>query len=234
MRRIGKIVLAFLIVVILLLAGFASWVLFYSHDLPDTAHLGDFAPAVKHQAMGDCVPDTVTAIPFSEIGKTLAGAVAAAEGGVEGDSLLRAELKRNSSVPHRATLSQQIARTLFCNSSERPLHRQVKELRLAIRLDRQFSRQQLFAIYLNRVSFGECGVGVQNASQYLFHKDPVGLTSAEAPLLAGMISRPGYYSPGRHPDRALVRRNEVLDAMVASRQLTPADATQAKNAPLLP
>ena len=106
---------------------------------------------------------------------------------------------------------------MFC-SPEKSLVRHEKELRTALQLDRRFSRRDLFAIAANIYDFGEDQVGVQAASQYFFRKNPVDLSVSEAALLAGLVRAPSYYSAVTHPDRALKRRNEVLDAMILHRK----------------
>ncbi len=101
-----------------------------------------------------------------------------------------------------------------------------------MQLDRQYSRQQLFTIAVNRYYFGDELVGVQGASQYFFRQDPKDLSIAEAALLAGLVRAPHYFSPLNHPDRALTRRNEVLDAMLENHTISTEQAKDAKSRPL--
>jgi membrane peptidoglycan carboxypeptidase len=195
----------------------ADWFFFYSRDLPDMSHLRDFSPSTQKQTTDTCLVGPVIALPFDQIGKNLRDAVTSVE------------------TPSRqgvSAVSVQIARTLFCNS-DRHLTRRVKVLRTAIQLDRRFSKQELFTIYLNRVYLGECGSGVEIASQCLFHKTASSLTPAQAALLAGMIRHPSRFSPLHHPERALERRNEVMDAMVAAGTLSQSAAQSAKSSRLL-
>jgi penicillin-binding protein 1A len=90
----------------------------------------------------------------------------------------------------------------------------------------------LFTIYANRLYLGKELIGVQSASQYFFHKNPGDLDIAEAALLAGLAQGPSYLSPVRHPDRALERRDQVIDAMAQAGSITASEAEAAKNAPL--
>jgi membrane peptidoglycan carboxypeptidase len=78
----------------------------------------------------------------------------------------------------------------------------------------------LGCILTSRVWFGDNQVGVEAASQYYFGKEPNQLDNAEAALLAGLIRAPSRYSPYKHPDRALSRRNEVIDTMVRDHAIT--------------
>lgn len=226
MRKLLWVVLIVFACGALLVLGGACWFYFYSRDLPDMTHLRDFAPASRQQLIDECLAGTVAAIPFDQIGKSLRDAAASLGISAEADS-------QKTSPRSQVDLSLQIARTLLCHSHDKRVVHNLKELRIAIQLDRHFSMQELLTIYLNRVSLGECGSGVENAAQCLFHKSTVDLDSAEAALIAGMINSPSRYSPTRHPDRALARRNAVLDAMVAAGKLSLADANAAKSAPLL-
>ena len=114
----------------------------------------------------------------------------------------------------------------------RALSQETKEFRLAIRLERRYTLQQLFTIYANMVQFGQNLVGVKQASEAIFQRDPRQLSVADAVLIAGLVRAPSFYSPWKHPDRALRRRNEVIDAMAGSSTISAADAQAAKAAPL--
>jgi len=229
MKRLVKILFGLAALVFVLIACGGTWLLFYSRDLPDIEHLSDFAPPIPKQVTDACLDRPVAAVPLDQIGSNLRTAARTVGVDLNRNGALRSLF---SQLP-RATVSTQIARTLFCNSRDRMLTRHFKELRTAIQLDRRFSKEDLLAIYLNRVYLGESGIGVENASQALFHKSSSNLTTAEAALVAGLIRSPTRDSPFRHPDRALARRNEVLEAMVAAGVLPPAEAQSAMSAPLL-
>jgi membrane peptidoglycan carboxypeptidase len=212
----------------------AGWLFYYSRDLPDTSHLDQFVPPAKTQVAGDCLGVAVSAIPFSQFGKNLQDAAITAEPWLNRKGVLASQFGAWKSADHnKSTVSMQIARTLFCNSREKILSRELSELRLAAQLDRHFTREQLFAIYLNRAWFGECGNGVENAAECIFHKSAANLDLSEAALIAGMMRSPAAYSPFKNPDRALARRNEVLDAMAASGKLSQLVAQEAKSQPLV-
>jgi membrane peptidoglycan carboxypeptidase len=120
---------------------------------------------------------------------------------------------------------------MFCEPAK-TLNRQLDEFRVAVRLERRFSRRELFAIFANRLEFGVEIVGVEPASQHFFHKEPNQLLVGEAALLAGLIRAPSYLSPIKHPDRALRRRNEVIDKMLETRTISQSMASTAKSSPL--
>lgn len=232
MRKFKRVTLIAVAGILLLVVCGSSWVLFYSRDLPDIRRLADYAPETERHLIDPCLTGPVTALPFNQISPYLRAAVADVGVDPEGDSVLSTLFKgRGSSLP-RPIVSLQIARTLFCAPSKK-LERHAKELRTAIQIDEHFSKQQRFTIYMNRREFGECGAGVENAAQCLFHKHAVQLNLAEAALLAGVIVSPSRYSPVRHPDRALERRNEVIDKMTAAGHISPDEAASAKLQPLL-
>jgi membrane carboxypeptidase/penicillin-binding protein len=216
MRKIARLTLAVLACVLLAAFGGLGWFFFYSGDLPDISRLRDFAPTNRLVVVDDCLEGPVTAIPYDQIGKNLRDAVASAE--------------YSHGTAHVSVL---IARGLFCHSHDKPLIRHLKETRTKLQLDRRYSEQELLTIYLNRVAMGECGSGVEAASQRLFHKPAVDLSPAQAALIAGMIRSPSGLSPVRHPERAMARRNEVLDAMAAAGTLSQDAAKSAKTEPLL-
>ena len=94
---------------------------------------------------------------------------------------------------------------------------------IALEMEQKLSKQQIFEFYANRVDLGQRGSftisGFAQASQAYFNKDLKDVTPAEAALIAGIIQAPSYLSPYRHPERALERRNLVLDSMVETHAL---------------
>ena len=106
----------------------------------------------------------------------------------------------------------QLARNLFLDQS-RTLERKLKEIVLAIRLERSFSKDEILELYLNRIYFGEGAYGVQAAARRYFSKDVDELTVPEAAMIAGIPANPAAFSPVRHPEAAMNRRNRVLSSM---------------------
>jgi penicillin-binding protein 1A len=214
------------------IVGFA-WLFYDSRGLPDAQSLAQFAPTGVMRVSDPCIKNASVAIPYESIGANLRAALSTAEAG-EDDPGILAETYRgltHHEGHHRAALSWHISRTMFCAPSK-PLSRQFEELRAAVQLERHFSRRQLFTIFANRLEFGRDIVGVELASQQLFQKEPNQLVIGEAALLAGLVRNPLYLSPIKHPDRALLRRNEVVDAMVAAHAISREEAFIAKGVPL--
>jgi penicillin-binding protein 1B len=134
-----------------------------------------------------------------------------------------------------STLTQQLARGFFL-TPEKTIRRKLTEMLIAEELEQKFSKQQIFEFYANWVDLGQRGSfaisGFAEASRAYFNKDLKDITLPEAALLAGLIQRPSYLSPYRHPERALDRRNLVLDTMVETHAITREQADKAKAAPL--
>ena len=134
-----------------------------------------------------------------------------------------------------STLTQQLARGFFL-TPEKTIRRKVTEMLIAEELEQKFTKQQIFDFYANWVDLGQRGSfsisGFAEASKAYFNKDLKDITLPEAALLAGLIQRPSYLSPYRHPERAMDRRNLVLEAMVDTHAITREQADKAKAAPL--
>lgn len=132
-----------------------------------------------------------------------------------------------------STITQQLARNLYDEVGiERSLWRKLKEMVVAVYLEYRYSKEEILALYLNTVPFGGVTYGIQAASRYYFGKDVQSLTLPEAALLVGLLRGPTYYSPYRHPQRALARRNLVIDLMQEAGFISKKEATEAKKAPL--
>jgi len=134
-----------------------------------------------------------------------------------------------------STITMQLSRAFFL-SPEKTFKRKLVEMLIAIELERKFTKQQIFEFYGNRVDLGQRGSftisGFAEASRAYFNKDLQDITLPEAAMLAGLIQAPSYLSPYRHPERALERRNTVLDAMVDTHAITREQADKAKATPL--
>jgi penicillin-binding protein 1B len=134
-----------------------------------------------------------------------------------------------------STLTMQLSRGFFL-TPEKTMKRKLTEMLIAIELEQKFSKQRIFEMYANQVPMGQRGSfsinGFGEASRAYFGKEMKDLTLPEAALLAGIIQRPSYLSPYRHPERVLERRNLVLDSMVETGAITREQADHAKATPL--
>jgi penicillin-binding protein 1B len=131
-----------------------------------------------------------------------------------------------------STLTMQLARGFFL-SPEKHFKRKIIEIVISFQLEHRFNKRQIFEMYANQINLGQRGSfsidGFGEASQAYLGKDVRQLDLAECALLAGMIQRPNYFSPFRHPDRAIDRRNLVLDSMVETGSITKDMAERAKS-----
>jgi penicillin-binding protein 1B len=134
-----------------------------------------------------------------------------------------------------STLTMQLSRNFFL-SPEKHFKRKLIEIVITFQLEHRFTKQQIFEMYANEINLGQRGSfsidGFGEAAQSYFGKDVRQLDLADCALLAGMIQRPNYFSPFRHGDRAIDRRNLVLDSMVETGAITKDQAEQAKAEPL--
>ncbi len=134
-----------------------------------------------------------------------------------------------------STLTQQLARGFFL-TPERTYSRKIREAVISIILEHRFTKQQIFAMYANEIPLGQLGSfsvdGFGEAAQDYFGKDVSQLDLSECALLAGLIQSPSRLNPFRHKDRAIERRNLVLDSMVEIGAITKDQAENAKAEPL--
>ena len=129
-----------------------------------------------------------------------------------------------------STLTQQLARGFFL-TPEQTYARKLAELLIAVQLETRLSKEKILELYVNHVNLGRCGsfnvLGMGEAARAYFDKDTRELTRAEAALLAGLIQRPSYLNPYRHPERAVSRRRTVLRAMLRDEVITEEEFEQA-------
>ncbi len=134
-----------------------------------------------------------------------------------------------------STLTQQLARGFFL-SPEKKITRKLREIMITFQLEARFNKKQIFEMYANEINLGQRGSyainGFGEAAQTFFGKNLRQLDIAESALLAGMIQSPSRLNPYRHPERAMERRNLVLDSMVETGALTASQAERAKAEPL--
>jgi penicillin-binding protein 1B len=134
-----------------------------------------------------------------------------------------------------STLTQQLAKNLFL-SPEKRLKRKMIEVLITFQLEARFNKQQIFEMYANEMNLGHRGSyeinGVGEAAQAFFGKNLSQLDLAQCATLAGLLQNPSYRNPYRHPERAMERRNVVLDSMAETGAITASEAARAKAEPL--
>jgi membrane peptidoglycan carboxypeptidase len=195
-------------------------------------------------------------VSFNQISPTMTNAIIAIEdkrfyqhAGVDVKGALRAALSNSSggSTQGASTITQQYVKNFLINVVDRnnktlqaedqaqTVVRKLREAKMAMTLDQEWSKSNILTGYLNVVQFGHTGIGpygVGAAAAAFFGTTPDKLTVPQSALLAGMVNNPVFYDPYNHPQQALDRRNLVIDKMVENNALTPAAAAQDKKAPL--
>src|SRR5436305_5091706 len=157
-------------------------------------------------------------------------------GGIDWRGVLRALARDVLSLHAKegaSSLTQQLARNSLPLGG-RTLSRKLLEAMVALRIERQFTKQQILELYVNRIYFGNGCYGVETASQAYFAKSASQLNLPEAALLAGLIRSPNRFSPLKNPEGAKTQRNAVLNRMVALKKLSSAEAEEAKRAKITP
>jgi penicillin-binding protein 1A len=142
-----------------------------------------------------------------------------------------ADLHSHSRAQGSSTLTMQLARALFL-SSQKTYSRKLQEIFLTVQIERRFTKDQIFELYLNQIYLGHGRYGFEAGSEFYFSKKAKDLTLAEAALLAALPKGPEYYSPVRNPQRAIRRRNLVLSEMELDGKITAQQAAAAKAEPL--
>ncbi len=125
-----------------------------------------------------------------------------------------------------STITQQLARNLYLNA-DRTMERKARELLYAVQLERTYSKKQILGLYLSRVYFGSGAYGLEAASQRFFNKPAAKLSVGEAAQLAGLLKSPTNYNPVEQPEASQARTRLVLDAMVETGAITPAQRAKA-------
>jgi len=182
-------------------------------------------------------------VSLSEVSPLFIAAVLAREDarfyahqGIDWRGILRAlvhDVLSGSAKEGASSITQQLARNSLPLGG-RTMSRKLLEAMVALRIERQFTKQQILELYVNRIYFGNGCYGVETASQAYFGKSASQLNLPEAALLAGLIRSPNRFSPLKNPQGAAVQRNVVLDRMVALKTLSPAEADEAKKAKITP
>jgi penicillin-binding protein 1A len=154
--------------------------------------------------------------------------------GIDGIGLIRVAVKtvllRRSGEGGGSTITQQLAKQLFKRDDTvyrwkiaRRAHMATIKFRewvIAVRLERQYTKQEIVTMYLNMVPFGYNAYGIKSATRTFFGKDVQQLTIEEGAMLIGMLQRPSYFNPVRHPERTTNRRNSVLNKMQEHKYLS--------------
>src|SRR5262250_2241668 len=247
-KLVGRLLLGFLVLVAALIGATAGLLLVYSTDLPQVDELERYRPSSitelyddHSRIIGSFALQRRVVANYEDYPQVLRDALISTEdkdfflhSGINFWRIVGAayrDIESGGKVQGASTLTMQLARNLFL-SPDRSFHRKIQESLLAIQMERRFTKQQIFTLYANQIFLGHGAYGFESASEYYFSKPAKKLTLDEAALLAGLPKAPQYYSPINHPDRALKRRNLVVNAMLEDGKITTAQANAAKAAPV--
>ena len=241
-----------LILLVLLLAASAALgavgglLIVYSVDLPQVEELERYRPSSitelyddQQRVIGSFALQRRVVASYEDFSPMLRQAVISTEDkeferhwGVNLWRILGAayhDLRSGTRAQGASTLTMQLSRNLFL-SPDRTFRRKFQELMLAIQIERRFTKPQIFTLYANQIFLGHGVYGFEAGAQFYFNKRARHLTLEEAALLAALPKAPAYYSPINRSERALRRRNLVINAMLEDGKITAQEATRAKNA----
>jgi penicillin-binding protein 1A len=150
--------------------------------------------------------------------------------------MIRTIILQQSNAGGGSTITQQLAKNLFPRENFRTLHgkiiTKIKEWITSIKLEKNYTKNEILAMYLNTVEFGSNSFGIKAAARTFFDKSPKDLTVNEAALLIGLLKAPSYYSPLRNPKNALTRRNVVLSQLEKYSFISSADMDSLREIPI--
>ena len=249
-RRTGMVALF----IVAATAGVASGVLFaYADDLPQISALDDYSPstitrvyAADRQLIGEFATQRRVVVGYDDINPLLREGIIATEDtefdrhfGVNiwriGAAALTdlIEMRRAQGA---STLTQQLARNLkeqFGLTNEKSFERKIREMILAIQIEKRYTKREIFTIYCNQMYLGHGAYGIEAASRLYFNKPNKQLTLDEAALIAGLFQLPERQSPFVDMKRAIARRNIVLQRMADERYISQTEADLAKTKPIV-
>src|SRR3954454_7704809 len=251
LRFFGWIFAVGTVVFLVGVAGAAGLFWHFSKDLPDYSQLQDYEPPVMtrvHAGNGSLLAEFATQrrlyLPIQAVPKLVTNAFIAAEdknfyehngldfGGIARAGMLYLQNYGSNRRPQGAsTITQQVAKN-FLLTNEVSIQRKIKEALLALKIERTYSKEKILELYLNEIYLGLGAYGVASASLGYFDKSVHELSVAEAAYLAALPKAPNNYNPFRQHDRAVERRNWVIDQMVVTGSIKTAHAEKAKKDPL--
>ena len=247
-KIVRRFVFGLLVLLSALVGAMTGLILVYSTDLPEVERLENYRPVsstdlydIHGRTIGSFALQRRVIASYNDFPKVLIDALISIEdkdffrhSGINIWRIIGAayrDIESEGKVQGASTLTMQLARNLFL-SPDRSFHRKIQEALLAVQIERRFTKVQILTLYANQIYLGHGVYGFEAASEYYFSKPAKQLTLPEAALIAGLPKSPVSYSPIVHPDRALHRRNLVINAMLEDGKITAREATDARNAPV--
>ncbi len=249
-KRLLGFTFAFGMVVFLVAASVAGFILWnVSKDLPDYDTLAKYEPPVTTRIYandGNLIAEFARErriyVPITAVPPRVVQAFLSAEdksfyqhGGLDIQGILRAAISNFGSSGGQkmgaSTITQQVAKN-FLLSNEQTFDRKLKELLVSVRIERAFTKDHILELYLNEIYLGSGAYGVAAAAQTYWDKSLPELTIADCAYLATLPKAPSTYSPFKSPERAIARRNWVIDRMVENGYVSREEGDKAKAQPL--
>jgi len=206
-------------------------------NLPEIDSLADYRPklpmriyAADGVLLGEYGEERRSFVPIRQIPKVMQDAVLAIEdarfyqhGGVDYLGVIRAGLAQFSEAKSQgaSTITMQVARNFYL-SSEKTFTRKIYEILLALKIERQLSKEQILEVYMNQIFLGQRAYGFAAAAETYFGKSLKDISVAEAAMLAGLPKAPSAYNPIANPRRATVRQRYIIDRMLDNGFITEA------------
>ncbi|MDR0646408.1 MAG: PBP1A family penicillin-binding protein [Elusimicrobiota bacterium] len=230
---------------ILCVAGFAYYII---SGIPPVYELEDYSPSLttkvfdrKGELIYEFSVEKRLLVPLKEIPVDIQNAVIAMEDrnffnhpGISLKGTLRAvinDLLLGRKAQGGSTVTQQLSRGIFL-TKEKKIIRKIREIFLAVQIEKAFSKQEILQLYLNEIYMGEGAYGVKAAAKKYFDKDLEDLTLGESAMLVGVIPLPSKYNPFSNPETAKKRRALVLNSMLEMGFINSEEAALAKEEPL--
>ena len=184
-----------------------------------------------------------TMVKYEALPKHLVDALVATEderfyehSGIDARRTVSAAIKLGTSGG-ASTITQQLAKLLFHGERSRNpiigITQKIKEWIIAVRLERQYTKNEIIAMYLNKADFVNTAVGIRSAAKVYFHREPKDLAVEEGAMLVGMLKNPSLFNPIRRMEKTKARRNVVLGQMVKNNFLTEAEKQQLQDKPIV-
>ena len=250
--KILGLVIAVPVIVLLLVWAFADIPSFEELENPDSK-LATQVLAEDGELLATFHIENRSHVDYFDLSPYLIQAAVATEdarfykhSGIDYESVARVIFKtllsRDSSQGGGSTITQQLAKTLYPRTETRSKVPGVRQIRMvwtklkewitAVKLERDYTKDEIVTMYLNAVFFGSSAYGVKSASQTFFAKEPKELTVEESATLVGMVNKPTRYNPALNPDLSLARRNTVIARMCESGYLTKAERDSIQQIPI--
>lgn len=248
-KLMGRLFFGTLVLASAVIGALVGLLIVYSTDLPQVSELERYRPSSitelyddQGRVIGSFALERRVIASYNDYPKVLRDAIISIEDkdferhwGVNIWRVIGAAIRDISSgsrAQGASTLTMQLSRNLFL-SADRRFGRKIQETMLAIQIERRFTKQQIFTMYANQIFLGHGVYGFEAGAQYYFSKHAKDLTLEEAAVLAGLPKAPNYYSPVLNPERAIRRRNLVINNMLEDGKITIEQAQKAKASPLI-